>query len=538
MSGSKKLINQRIEEYKANPILPLELSLIQEQLQDPNASVESFKTQYQRDPIFCAALVSLAWQATKNKDNHPIAADHAMSTVGIGGANQHFGKLNKRNASSLSDEVRFLFSSSFLAAELAKTISGKTHLYWTSLFHQLPDIFLWHMQPETMWRVHHKTTHSPKKIRSFEEAKLGFNLAEWRVAVAQQLHMSELNCLTYQKPRPNSPIELIQYLTAGISDDTPTLKRWHKTECWTIFVCNWLAKSLLLPSLANSGKHARLIAQMAFGINHKRLSHIIGECLAITSQHLIGSKLYIPAVNAIWQRSNPHYPQWLITPDDEAITPNAFNQYGSTKAQSETETKIRKVKPKLSAIKPSSVKPSATNSSSNPVSGLINKLEKHPTKFENSIQMLSQTLTAIIEKLGFDRASLLSIEWNGKFAATKMALASNGNKKIRPDFSFKPTPAMTVSPLQKFTEQQGGLLFSKEKHIKIWPKLPQAIQKEKIEQFFFYSIKPAKKVKILIYVDTQEKNNFEPQKTKQLKTLLNALNTGLTTRENLARKTG
>ena len=95
MSGAQKLIDKRIGEYKAKPLLPLDLRYIQKQLKDPDTSVEQFRPFYNQDPIFCASLLKLAWKATEDKDTHPYAADHSMSVVGIAGATQYFANLNQ-----------------------------------------------------------------------------------------------------------------------------------------------------------------------------------------------------------------------------------------------------------------------------------------------------------------------------------------------------------------------------------------------------------------------------------------------------------
>jgi len=94
MSEADNLISNLIAEYKDKPLLPLELPLIIERLNAENASVLDFKNQYYRDPLLCTYLIDLAWHKTKNKYNHPTAADHAMSTLGIQDAKAYLDKIS------------------------------------------------------------------------------------------------------------------------------------------------------------------------------------------------------------------------------------------------------------------------------------------------------------------------------------------------------------------------------------------------------------------------------------------------------------
>jgi hypothetical protein len=76
MADSCSEISKLISQYKANPLLPLELPIIVEYLKNDNASVLDLKEQYCRDPLFCTYLIDLAWQKTKNKPNHPFATNN------------------------------------------------------------------------------------------------------------------------------------------------------------------------------------------------------------------------------------------------------------------------------------------------------------------------------------------------------------------------------------------------------------------------------------------------------------------------------
>lgn len=550
MSASQKLIDKVFQEYKAKPILPLELSEIQNLFKNPDISVEQFKLQYQQDPIFCATLLALAWQATKDKDSHPFAADHAMSIIGITSAKRYFAKLDIKNSTLLSDEVKFFLTSSLLAAELAKMLSNKPQLYWAAMLHQLPDIFLWHSQPKAMWRILYHKIKKPMKLGLFEEAKLGFNLFDWRIAVAKQSQMSELNLITYQKPRTNNAKELLSYIKNGISEKTPILKQWHHSDSWTILLSNWLAKSLLLPTMANSCFHYRAMMQQAFSLNNRKMTHIIAESLTITSHHLKKSKLFVPGINALYLRSKPLYPEWLITPEinlnsglvfnkfqennGRKIIANSFKSATTKKSDSSEQTMASPlIKDSINKVSnQNNITQNAINNTLNKNNSiLINQLLEKPESFENSVKMIGLTLSSIIEHLNYDRVTLLSVEYNGEFASSKIALAKKGHNKIRPDFSFKKNAAQVATPLRKFIVQQGGLLFSKIKHEKIWPKLPLAIQKEAIESFFFFSIKPASQVKVLIYVDAEDLELFSGDSFVRLKLLLNALNSALKIRE-------
>ncbi len=544
MSVSQKLIDKVFQEYKAKPIYPLELSRIQALFRNSNISVEQFKLQYQQDPIFCASLVSLAWEATKNKDNHPFAADHAMSLIGITNAKRYFAKLNDRRSDLLSDEVRFLLTSSLLAAELAKSLSNKPQLYWAAMFHQLPDIFLWHNQLKPMWRILYHKIKKPNKLGLFEEAKLGFNLYDWRITVANELHMSELNLITYQKPRTNNVKEMLSYMKNGLSEKTPILKEWHHSDSWTILLSNWLAKSLLLPTLANSCYHYRSLVQQAFSINNRKMAHIIAESLTVTSIHLQNSKLYIPGVNALYLRSKPVYPEWLVSPEINLNKGKIFNRFQeNSKRRVITQSYTNQPLTNSARAIQNTAKPIKANRDGNSQkdpkldllkkenSALISRLLEKPESFENAVKMIGLALASVIEHLNFDRVTLLSVEYKGEFATSKIALAKNGLNKIRPDFSFKKNAAQVSTPLRKFILQQGGLLFSKTNHASIWTKLPLAIQKEEIETFFFYSIKPASQVKILVYVDAADPSQFQNETLVRLKLLLNALNSALKARE-------
>ena len=113
-------IQELIKSYQSNPILPLELSQLIPQINEDNASVQQLKSFYHRDP-FGAYLIDLAWQASKDKQNHPTAADPAVSQVGINGVQQFSEGVHASEKTEISQAVKFLLSSSLLAGELCKT---------------------------------------------------------------------------------------------------------------------------------------------------------------------------------------------------------------------------------------------------------------------------------------------------------------------------------------------------------------------------------------------------------------------------------
>ena len=491
--------SELLKRYQDDPILPLELSEILPKLRSKDASVEHIKRFYRRDPILCAYLIDLAWQATKKRANHPFDADLAMSTIGIQGANQFLADVPDGDRTELSDEVKFILSSSLLAAELAKNIakasSHKTksnQLYWGALAHQFPDTLLWHLCPKPMWRIHYKQTQNSLSIKEYETKQLGFTRDEWRQTVAKQWHMSELNQTTFTKAPPNNSRDLIGYANQGFQKQFSSLKEWQNTDAFLILTVNWLAKSLIAPWLSNRYQHYFKIVQKAYSIKDKNLKNAISESIRQTSYNTKNSRLFVPASCYLYLQQPAIYPKWLNEKSD-----------------------IQKVNTK-----------SVTDEQGQPfdIKALLNKLINTPEKFKNSAELLTQSFAAITNGIGFSRVSFMSINWNNKRVITKMAFCKSGSnlQKIKPDFEFaKPTP------LQNFLDKQGFLIFDINKHQKIWSKLPIAIKQQKVQQFALYSIKPNNRVKALIYVDGREILFTNPNKVKQLKIILNAVNQAL-----------
>ncbi|MDQ7051003.1 MAG: hypothetical protein Q9M92_16305 [Enterobacterales bacterium] len=117
------------------------------------------------------------------------------------------------------------------------------------------------------------------------------------------------------------------------------------------------------------------------------------------------------------------------------------------------------------------------------------------------------------------------MDWNKKLVSSKLSILHpkiTSATKIRPDFEFsKPTP------LQKFLQGKGFLLFDSQKHGKIWSKMPLAVRQQGLKQFILYSVMPQQKVKAIIYVDGQQAIMQNETKVKQLRILLNAINKAL-----------
>ena len=259
MSNADVLIKKRLSEYKAKPLLPLELPKLLTKFRNTDSSVESFKSEYRRDPIFCYSLINAAWEATQTRTIHPFAADHAMSIIGIGTASRLVKFLKPEPKTSLSTEVKFCLTSSLLAAELANQIakinSASNQVYWTALCYLLPETILWHVQPKNMWRIYYRQITIPKRMSLFEESKLGFNLHDWRVAVGEELHLSEQNQTLFGYKLPTNPKELFEYSQNGYSEKTPSLKEWHRNEGWLVVLANKLAKSILCPWSQSGYRH-------------------------------------------------------------------------------------------------------------------------------------------------------------------------------------------------------------------------------------------------------------------------------------------
>ncbi|TQV87674.1 hypothetical protein [Aliikangiella coralliicola] len=511
MSSAQKLIEKRISEYNSTPLLPLELPYIKQKLRDPDVSAESFKTQFKRDPVFCWLLIRAAWVATKNRANHPVAADHAMSTIGITGTKKEFEQLQPKSQTALSqkelsqnplsDEVTFCLSTSLLAAELAHRFGelslGSSNIYWTSLCYQLPDTLLWYLQPKSMWRIYYRRLTLPKKMTLFEESKLGFNLAEWRQAVAEHFHMSEYNRILYSKPLPDNPKELYEYATQGYSEKTPSLKEWHRQEGWLVVLSNRLARTIIAPWHNQSYRHHLQLLHQLLALDIKKLNHLIHQSIATVSQNLTGSKLMIPAMGFLMLRSKPALPEWLTSPTVKKAASINVEKAASTKAPS-AQMKLLQ---------------------------LVKKLTSGAGEFESSAALIHEGLKAILTELKFSRASFLVVDRKTATVRTRIALNSVGQAKVRPDFEFK-----LPTPLSRFVEKQTFMVLSREQHQKIWKKLPYDIQKQQVEKFIFCSLQPGKQVRAIIYMDAQDQSLFEPQNLVRAKTLLKGINKGLSIR--------
>jgi len=497
MKEADSIISNLIDEYKNKPLLPLELPLIIEQLNAENASVLDFKNHYYRDPLLCAYLIDLAWNKTKTKENHPIAADHAMSTLGIQDAKAYLDKVSLGKQPELTDEVKFIMTSSLLAAELAKNLSGNVQksnaLFWASMAHQFPDLLLWYLKPKTMWRIQYRQIKLSKKLPIFEQAKLGFELNQWRQAISQEWHMSELNQITYTKTQPEKRKQLIEYIKTGYSDKTESLKQWHHTDSWLILTSNWLARSILNPWLVNSYQHYYKITKKAFALPDKKISCAITESLRTTSDYLKGSELLVPAASFLNLKSKTHYPDWL----------NA-----APKVPVKRDSKYIK---QASELKLSAEKLA--------VQTFLNRLKENPTALSNPNKLFHHMLDICTKKLGFSRACLLVVDWKNKEVNTNIFVHQENRDKIKPCFSFdKPTP------LTKFLVEQGFLLFESDKHAKIWDKLPQEIIQQKVKNFILFSFKPKDKVNWLVYLDRKGGKPPLPEEIQITKVLLKTIN--------------
>jgi len=495
MADPNSEISNLISRYLANPLLPLELPLINERLTNENASVLDFKNLYYRDPLLSTVLVELAWNKTKTKANHPFAGDHAMSTLGLEDAKSYFSKLPCNDAQLLTDELRFIMSSSLLAAELAKNLchnpQKSNQLYWTSMAHQIPDLILWYLKPKVMWRIQYRQIKLAKKLPIFEQAKLGFELAHWRQSIARKWHMSELNQLTYSKKLPDNRKQLLSYSKIGYNVRISCLKQWHHSDSWQILTANWLARAILVPWLANSYQHYFLIAKQAFGSADKKMSQQVSDAIRTTSEHLNDSVLFVPATNFLFRKSLPDYPDWLnAAPKKPVKRDQKFVQQAGELKQSSNQMAIQK---------------------------LLMELKTSPQTFVNSNQLFRTVLTLCIERLGFSRACLLVVDWKNKQVSTSLFLQQEGQQKIKIAFDFK-----QKTPLNKFLIEQGFLLFDISKYSKIWHKLPKEIVEQQVKNFVLFSLKPKTQVQALIYLDKKGQKPPTPKTISIAKLILNA----------------
>jgi len=509
MSQSQNLIKKRLGEYSLKPLLPLELASIKLALRQPDVSADSLKHFYRRDPIFCWHLLAQAWRATRNRPTHPFAADHAMTTLGISGTQQLFAPMRPRQQPGLTPEVVFALSSSLLAAELARNLgeqeTSKSQIYWSAMSYRMPETLLWHLQPKAMWRIYYRQLTLPKKLTLFEEAKLGFNLHDWRLAVADEFHLDEQLQLIYQRELPTSPRELSRYIQSGFDPElTPSLKSWHRQEAWLIVLSNALAAAIISPWHPRGVQHLSEILQRLLGFHQAKISSLIQMSVHRVSQDLKASKLMVPAAGWLMQPSKPAFPQWLVNPQ---ITPD--------------KSKIKTLFSQRSGQMPQA-----------DISPLLTKLTENAMDYSSSAALVHDGLNALIISLGFSRVSFLGIDYKAQSANTRIALNAKDAIKIRPDFSFK-----LPTPLSPFIEKQAFKLISREKHQKVWRKLPLEIQKQKVEQFILCSLQPGKRVRALIYLDSDSRACFEPQSVNKVKALFKAINTGLSVR-NQAKQTG
>jgi hypothetical protein len=510
MTESASLIAKLIGEYKANPLLPLELPLINKRLGSKAVSMDDFKEIYFRDPLFCSYLVDLAWYKTETKPSHPFAADHALSTIGLDGAKDYLKGLSidvrqahKRQQAGLSKELRFLMTSSLLAAELAQNLSGNTpkskRLSWASMAHQFPDLLLWHIKPRPMWRIQYRQSKLAKKLPLFEQAKLGFELNQWRQAVSKEWHMSELNQITYTKPVPYRRKHLINYMQHGYSKNLNSLNAWHRTDSWLVLVSNWLARTLLSPWLANSYRHYYYIAMHAFGLSENRLSHGIWDAIDTTSKRLKGSALFVPACAHLYLPSPKIYPNWLNAAPKR---PMKRNQKFAKSA--------RELKQSANRIA---------------IERLIRKMKTKPESIRNTNVLYREILDCCINHLDYSRANLLVVDWDNKLATTALFVQQENQPKIKLEFNFA-----DKTPLRKFLVEQGFISFNTTKHAKIWPALPKEIIQQKVEQFVFFSFKPKDKVTTLVYLDYRGKHPINTESIKLTKQLLTTANQMLSKR--------
>ena len=498
MSNSGNGIASLIKEYKAKPLLPIELPSIIKKLESPEASVLDFRKDYYRDPLLCSYIIDIAAQKARIKENAPFAADHAMTSIGIDDARQFLSSMDELafDASpdeQLTSEIRFVMSSALLAGELAKHLSSNSPksnlLYWTALTHQFPDLLLWHIKPRPMWRIQYRQLKLPKKLPLFEQTKLGFEVNQWRQAVSAEWNMNELNQTTYSKQPPFSRSELIEYINNGYSKSTPSLKEWQLTDSWLILCCNWLARTIMAPWLVNSYQHYFKIAQRAFSLTDKKMNLGISEAINDCSVQLKDSPLFVPAVSFFQQKSPTNYPEWLTAAPKKPVK----RDLKYAKSASELKGKAELLS----------------------VQNFLRELKSKPGNFKNANQLIRQVMELCINKLGFTRSSLLVVDWSNKQVSTSLFISQTDSPKIKPNFSFAEN-----TPLKKFLVEQGFLMFDLTKHQKIWHKLPKEIIEQQVKNFVLFSLKPKSKVEFLIYLDGKGKTTIAEDKLKIVKLLL------------------
>ncbi|WP_196139541.1 hypothetical protein [Aliikangiella sp. G2MR2-5] len=502
MSQANAQIEKCLNEYKAKPLLPLELASFKRILDKHDTSIESLKPLYTRDPVFCWTVLEAAFKLTRQRPSQPFAVDHALATIGIGGINRALQPYYRLETPLLSDEVKLSLSSSLLAAELAKRLGdeslGKPQTQWTAMFYQLPETILWYIQPRAMWHIYYRRLTLPKKLSLFEESKLGFNLYDWRKAVAQEFHMSEYIQGLYERKLPEIPKELLLYSKNGYGEETPSLKGWDRDEGWLVVLCNRLARAIYTPWPKKSYQNTFKLISRLLMIEHKPLKSIIDQSVLAIARTLKYCDLFNPGVALLMIPDKPIYPDWLV--GNEHLNKN-----------------IEQRKQQVNS--------NQINKKTNDLNEDCKNLLSNALEFNNSAEFISNGVKLAITRLGFDRVSFLSVDQKSKIVETKFSLASKGNEKIRPDFSFK-----QPTPLAKFTEQQAFKHLNKNDNGKIWPKLPQAIRKQEVESFVLFSVKPGKQIRALIYLDAKDPDVFREDNLKQTKQLLIAINKGLALR--------
>jgi hypothetical protein len=501
MSDSDNCIRALIDEYRAAPLPPLELSSIIKDLRDKDTSIQAFKQYYTCDPLLSSFIIDAGWNHSKNKQNPPYASDLALSSLGIDKTKRIFDKLKptKTSAEAVahSDEVKFLMSSAVLASELVLKLMGNSAkaktLYWASYHHQFADILLWHLKPKSMWRIHYRELTLPKKLPLFEQVKLGFDLRQWRKAIANEWHMGELNQITYDKQTPFARKELLEYIDNGYNNKTPCLKGWHLTDSWLILTANWLAKAILANWLQNSYQHYFNIAATAYNVSHKKLNSCVQEAVRSASVSLNGSWLFVPAHQYLQQTSNTIYPIWLNAAPKRPVRRSA---------KFAKENKQLKQKSDLIAVEKFTL-----------------EIRKNPKRYRNTNVLLRQIMDLAVEKLHFSRATLLVVDWTNKKVSTAMFAKQKELERIKLEFDFSQN-----TPLKKFIVEQRFFVFEKFKHQKIWSKLPSEILRQKINTFVFFSFKPKQKIEYLLYIDTLDRSDISTEKLNTTKQLLSTAN--------------
>ena len=529
MSKAEASIQKRLAEYKANPIQPLELENIQTSFERKDCAVESFKAIYKQDPMFCYALIGEATKATRKRISSPFAADHAMSTIGLKTAGKLF-KDTKPSQKPLSMEVRFSLTTSLLAAELAKNIcemhSASKQAYWTALCYLLPDTMLWHLSPKEMWYVYYRQLTKPQKVTLFEESKFGFNLFQWRNAVASELHLSDQNKILFEKQFPSNPKELLAYAQEGFHEQkTPSLKDWHRYEGWLIVMANRLARAILIPWHNSSYRHIfNLIHQLA-GCDKKKLNKAIQDAIRTVSENLQESQLPNPAVGYLMLKSKPAFPQWLINPQMTQTKSAAAKAPVNLKVKTASQLKANQATQKTSTIKQTESRTNQNNKaiSATAIKVAMQKLVVQPESFASPSELIQFGLKSLLNDLKLDRVSFMVVDYGSSRVITKVALNAKNKTSIKPDFEFK-----QHTPLSKFIERQAFMLLTKKAHKNIWSRMPLAVQKDQVEHFVLCSLQPGKRVRALIYADTDDVTVLSPQRLAIIKKMLLAINKGLT----------